>query len=141
MKTFKQFILEAKQVGTLYHYTSPERASQILTDNHLGKKRDAVSLTRNKNFHKQSREGVQTHVSFELDGDKISERHKTEPYNFYHQSHIDRSKPENDEQEEYINNSVPKVKQYIKKIRIHKPISDEHMNELKKHGIPIEHVS
>lgn len=160
MKTFKQFIAEAKQVGTLYHYTSPDGADRILNSDRFGSEHNGYnSFTRNKNFHKhavdygskKSVNGVRTEISFEVDGDKLSNNHKITPDSFYGRlsqrsikTHSPSQKykldPDTDEQEEFINKHIKNAKSYIKKIRIHHPLSIEHMNKLSKHGIPIEHV-
>ena len=56
MKSFKQHIIEAKQVGILYHYTSLYGLLRILQDNKIHRgKFSYVSLTRDKFFHKHGR--------------------------------------------------------------------------------------
>ena len=145
MKSFKEFITEAKQVGTLYHYTSPAGAGNILKSNNLKgddlKNPDIVSFTRNKNFHKQKRLDVHTKISFEVDGDKLSNKYKINPYNDagFGLGAINRSK-KTSEAEERVERNIPMVKKYIKKIRIHSKISDKHLDSLKRHNIPIEYT-
>lgn len=84
MKTLKQFLTEAKQVGTLYHYTHPNSLNDILSSNKMYDRNSDneghVSFTRNKNFHKESRRSIPTHVSLELDGNKMSQHHKINPF-------------------------------------------------------------
>ena len=152
MKTFKQFISEAKQVGSLYHYTNAGGAKAILKSNSLkasGQNSNGasehVSATRDKNLHKTAtnqygyrhRRGVPMDVSFELDGDKISNNHKLSPYMYARAM----NKPESEAEETIKRKTLPNIKSYIKSIRIHSPLtwSDEH--ELKQHGIPVHHVS
>ena len=158
MISFKQFIVEGKQVGTIYHYSSPESIHSILKDDRI-KASDYneghISFTRDKLFHKEYRSGIKPKVSLELDGDKLSDRYKFKPYHDrdldHERSITDRAKDENEERvrpnkhwgEEEHNwpvGHIKNVKSYVKKIRIHSPISDEHMEQLKSHGIPIEHV-
>ena len=114
-------INEAKQVGTLYHFTTASNAVSILRDNILGKKRDAVSFTRDKNFPKSVRHGIYPEVGFILDGDLLSNKYKVEPYSF--QGTVQKVPkgdlgPEWDESEEYIDTAVVDVQKYIKGILI-----------------------
>ncbi len=82
-------IAEAKQVGTLYHYTSEPGAAAILKSNRInasveeyrGNELYYVSFTRNKDFHKRSeRFGVKTAVRIAIDGDRLSDRYKVKPF-------------------------------------------------------------
>jgi hypothetical protein len=78
-------LLEAKQVGILYHYTSIANALDICDQNELRPGEfDGVSFTRNKNFHTTEREEIQTGVKFVIDGDKLSENYKIQPFNYFH---------------------------------------------------------
>ena len=92
MITFKIFkkLCEERQRGILYHYTTHENARSILNDNKLVPggfdKNSPISFTRNKNLHKTSgrnhiRNGVRTNMSFEIDGDKLSNNRKIKPLN------------------------------------------------------------
>lgn len=80
-----QSLTEGKQVGILYHYTKYENLINILhTDTliagkHNGVNRKYVSFTRNKNFH-LSNGSIPTHVRLVIDGDKLSNRYKIEPF-------------------------------------------------------------
>ena len=82
-------IAEAKQVGTLYHYTSAAGLKNILQSNsikaseetYMGQNLYYVSFTRNKNFHKKgSKFGVKTEYRITLDGDKLSNKYKIIPH-------------------------------------------------------------
>lgn len=153
MKTYKEFLQEAKQVGELYHYSSIDGANSILDDNtiYASELNDfpSVSTTRNKNLHKSSRSitrngkifkvrsGINTDVSFVLDGDKLSNNKKVKPFSYMTGLHKV-STPNAAEYEEQVAGDIENAKSYIKKIRIHNDISDEDLNELKKHNIPIE---
>lgn len=80
-------IQEGKQVGTLYHYTSYKRMLDIVKSDFIFlplPHHDAkvpfqhyLSLTRNKNFISSS---VPMEVRITLDGNKLAERYKIEPY-------------------------------------------------------------
>ena len=100
LTTILHEIFEAKQVGTIYHYTGIKGAFGILGGGHINsspadRPRDAkhewnsISFTRNKNFTKASfgsgRKprliGVRNpNVRFTFDGDKISNKYKVEPF-------------------------------------------------------------
>lgn len=86
-------ILEGKSVGTLYHYTDPTGLLKILQDNNLKPSKlifnyggyNYISFTRDKNLHLRNK----THgiggfsIRLTLDGDKISNNYKLEPYDYY----------------------------------------------------------
>jgi len=143
------FIFEGKQVGSIYHYTDVDSVHDILNSNSLRIGfRGNISTTRDKNFHKNSNEskrvGVPTHISLELDGDKLSNNHKITPKNDLPSKSSSKENADDkisgrNEREEVINKDVDNVKKYIKKIRIHKPLRDDHVQKLKIHGIEIEH--
>lgn len=148
-----KIISEAKQVGDLYHYTDARNANKILSSNTLKVVHNVepnVSTTRNKNLHKTGkitatglRNFVPIHVSFVLDGDKISNHYKIKPYNDYNKSHkdfVDSKTNQKIESEETISGDLHNVKDYIKKIRVHKKLEPKDLEELKSHNIPIEHV-
>ena len=76
-------IEEGKQVGILYHYTTLGGLVKIRDSNKLstyvGPWRGNISFTRNKNFHKFSRDIKGTGTRIVLDGDKLSENYKISP--------------------------------------------------------------
>jgi hypothetical protein len=83
---------EAKQVGILYHYTNYDSAIKIVAQDQL--KSDYavdstkdnlkynISFTRNKNFAtvKRSLMSGAPRVRFTVDGDKLSDKYKIEPF-------------------------------------------------------------
>jgi hypothetical protein len=88
---------EAKQVGTIYHYTTFEAGLKILESNQLKSAETAdstksnpiygVSFTRNKRFHNNhnigfdvSSFGQMPQIRFTVDGDKLSNKYKMQPY-------------------------------------------------------------
>jgi len=90
-------LLEAKQVGIIYHYTTFENGLKILQSNQLkadhaadstnAKPVYAVSFTRDKRFHDNHAVGFtntsfgQTpQVRFTVDGDKLSNKYKVQLY-------------------------------------------------------------
>lgn len=144
-------LCEATQRGSVYHYTTADNAHEILKGDTLyGSEMNdppSVSTTRNKDFHKTSykwkgrkmKGGVATDVSLELDGDKISQTKKIKPFSYLGNKKGKTSQYPSDESEEQIKGDIPNVKKYVKKIRIHGDVSQDDLNNLKSHNIPIEH--
>ena len=97
MIKLKDILKEAKQVGIIYHYTMFKNGLKILQSNEL-KGADAadstnanpvyaVSFTRDKRFHNNhnvgfdvSSFGQRPQVRFTIDGDKLSNKFKVQPY-------------------------------------------------------------
>ena len=91
----KELVNEAKQVGKLYHVTTLDSLMQYIipTDTLsssgkyknwiLGGRTDVVSFTRDKRFVVKTNTNVMARViySFEVDGDKLSEKYRILPYN------------------------------------------------------------
>ena len=67
-------IIEAKQVGIIYHFTYPSSLEKILKDGSLETINDYVSFTRNF----QLTGFGQVRIAF--DGDKLSEKYSIEPF-------------------------------------------------------------
>ena len=128
MKSFKQYFLEAKQVGILYHYTDVSGVIGIVETNTLQENGNKyVSFTRDKHFHKGDRyEGITgTSCRFIIDGDLLSHHYKIEPYNDFGKRKIEYKGqvsyshvPYYDEQEERIKGSIKNFKQYIIKLEV-----------------------
>ena len=91
----KELVSEAKQVGKLYHVTTLDSLIQYIipTDTlsgsgryknwMLGGRTDVVSFTRDKRFVVKTNKNEIARViySFEVDGDKLSEKYRILPYN------------------------------------------------------------
>jgi len=80
---------EGKQVGTLYHFTTLRGATGILTSGKIKINEDGViSATRDKNLNTAEfdTEGDpdENIVRIDLDGNKISNNYKIQPYSFGH---------------------------------------------------------
>lgn len=122
---------ESKQLGTLYHYTTLLGLVKILTTNTMKKAIgidasnpnafQGVSLTRNKNLNFEN--GA---VRINLDGDKISNIYKIEPFNAW-SNHEKIASRNNDqrrlntmiqkrEQEERVHGDLKNARSYIKSI-------------------------
>ena len=116
-------LIEGKQVGVLYHYTTLLSLLKIVASNTLGRgeKYDTVSVTRNKNFHKKN-SIVPTEGVFVLDGNKLSNKYKIEPFAYTSKTAgfgYEKGKywAIQDQQEEIINTPVIQpLKQYVKEI-------------------------
>ncbi len=101
-QSFKQYLNEAKQVGTIYHFTDLQSAWVILSDKELitddsidfsgfdggfslKRAREGVSFTRNKNLKMTANAGGRDGKSWgavriAFDGNKLSSKYKIEPY-------------------------------------------------------------
>lgn len=90
IKLFKESLNEAKQVGTIYHFTDYESAEKIINDDlklkvspkpfGMDKTPDYakyVSFTRNKDMKSPT---IYREVRFKINGDALSNKYKTEPY-------------------------------------------------------------
>ena len=90
-------LLESKQVGIIYHYTTFNSGLKILQSNQLkssdaadstnAKPVFAISFTRDKRFHdnhvvgfEESSFGNTPQLRLTLDGNKLSNRFKVQPY-------------------------------------------------------------
>ena len=118
MKSFKEFYIEAKQVGILYHYTTLRYLLQIIDVDRLGSEHGSreVSFTRDKNFHQHRRVGVYPEVRFMIDGDRLAHNYKIRPYNFF-----DKGRPHSgsyDEQEEQVDGPINYFSRYVIKLQI-----------------------
>jgi hypothetical protein len=109
-------LYEAKQVGTLYHFTRTGELIGILENNILkasdmwATNKDSRSFnafTRNKNGWNVG--GFPTDVRISIDGDKLSNKYKIQPFNMGF---------EVDEMEERIYKDIPNIKNYITDITI-----------------------
>jgi hypothetical protein len=109
-------ITEAKQVGILYHFTRTRELIDILEDNMLKASdmwatnddpRPFNSFTRNKNGWDVG--GFPTDVRIAIDGNKLSNKYKIQPFNMGF---------EVDEMEERVYKDIPNIKDYILDITI-----------------------
>lgn len=122
--TFRDFIAiaEGKQVGTIYHFTRFTSLLNMLNNNFdLSSHNDYISFTRNYNMIEYKNDfsidyklGDKRIVRLAIDGDKLSNKYKIEPYldtdNF-----VNRSSGEN---EEIIKRNYISIKNEIKQIDI-----------------------
>jgi hypothetical protein len=115
---------EAKQVGTLYHFTTFSSLLNILKTNTLKAsnkfekdKPPTVSLTRDKlgDIGGVGGSGTKT-VRISIDGDKLSNKYKITPYNYY--SNYPDYKESEDEMEEIIQGDIKNIIDYIIEVRI-----------------------
>ena len=111
-------LVEMKQVGTLYHYTSIPALLNILKQNSLKinpSGRPYISFTRNKNFHKTARFGLGGNMDCVIivDGDKLSNNYKIEPYQYHFKDYDNIPQSSKDENEEIVKKSILNLKKYI----------------------------
>jgi hypothetical protein len=109
----------AKQVGTLYHYTNVNRLYVILQGDRLGVGNsgfgDYVSFTRDRNFHRVGR-FINSNMECRIivDGNNLSNNYKIEPFNYFNNKYEkEHKKPEWFESEERVAGAISPIKPYI----------------------------
>jgi hypothetical protein len=125
-------VLEAKQVGTIYHvcsikdylkYILPKDTLQAsgMYYNYAYGGDYYVSFTRDKNFVIDTRsEEEVVFVQLVVDGDKLSENYKVAPYNdfaFDDEGNRKDDDPKNREMEECVKGPIKNISKYIKEVR------------------------
>ena len=138
---------EAKQVGTLYHWTTNSNLLNIIESNTLTTsvttdsinkkiKIKCISLTRTSNKI-QFAISQTSEVLIVLDGNKLSNNYKITPYHDPNQYYF--SDEEYDEMEERICKDILNLNKYIIKIILHKS-NPEIESLLTEKNIPYEIV-
>ena len=138
-------IIEGKQVGTLYHFTSLKNLSSIIENNILiasnttdfinkKLKLQCISLTRTPN-KTQFAISQDSEALIVLDGDKLSNNYKITPYHDPNQYYF--SDEEYDEMEERICKDIINLNKYIIKIILFKT-NPELEPLLREKNIPYE---
>lgn len=142
---FKSFyLLEAKQVGTLYHSTSLERLLSILSENTIKglntkrfikvsgkeevKKILGISFSRDKNSRLDLKD-TKLESTIVADGDKISNRHKISQFDEFSTYSNDSFSSRRMEAEEFVHGDIPNIKSYIKEIYLDKDLISKHYNK------------
>lgn len=139
MIAFKDFIAEAKQVGTVYHFTTLEALYTIVTQSEpflMGSKNgETFSMTRNPSLF------INPHfrecgVRITLDGDKLSEKYKVRPvagFSYDQRGVLDVHSPEprilrsKGEAEEALIQLPINIRKFIKHIHIFPSPNDERL--------------
>jgi len=146
MGKFKEYLIEGKNVGDLYHFTYYSSLESILKNNKMHSTsydkqytgKEGVSFTRNKNLK------LGSPVCLVIDGNKISNKYKIFPIGT---NYIETY--EDDENEErVITKEIKDIRKYIKKIILfpnmigykHSWVDDGKMiiEKIKNYNIPIE---
>lgn len=122
-KNIKEYLIEGKSVGLLYHFTSKNSLEKILDTNKMvgsflyeddGIELWGVSTTRNKNLNYDNQKN---NIRITLDGDKLSYNYKIVPTDYWRRIYNVPDNPQTiDEDEEVI--MTPKgfifnIKKYI----------------------------
>lgn len=99
-----EMLNEYKQVGMLYHYTSLEFLLSILNDNEMKsfnrvKNKFVISFTRDKNWYYRYKTGP---VRITINGNKLSNNYKIQPYHDLSYFNSKSATTENDEMEEMV---------------------------------------
>jgi hypothetical protein len=121
-------LIEGKQVGTLYHFTSMDSFKKIMDSNMLKhsnaketnprtkKKENNISFTRDKRFGNAFRPGVNVDIALVIDGNKLSNNVKIMPFQFDFDREGMHDLPQNikDEMEEKVwANEIKNIKNFI----------------------------
>lgn len=113
---------EAKQVGTLYHFTDDNGLRGILKTNELWASEtnaSHVSLTRDKNgWHVGTLDNI---FRISLDGNKISNKYKIKPYAW---SDLNRGNKDTESEEAVLTNKITNIKDYILEIVADKEVAE-----------------
>lgn len=104
---------EARQVGTLYHFTNLRGLESIIESNTIratpgyvnGDPSDRVSFTRNKNYYWDI-------IRIGVDGSKLSNKYKITPYSYYY-GQGKGSSGTADQSEEIVEKDISNAKSYI----------------------------
>ena len=117
MKRFKEYIVERKQVGELYHITSMQNLPSILRTNKLKSHYDYVSFTRDKNLINDMNNDFGT-ILITLDGEKLSDKYKIQPFDYFSRRKTRGGYGEREER--IMKKEIPNIAKYIKSIEVNK---------------------
>lgn len=154
MSIVNKILLEAKQRGTLYHYTGCANILNILMDDTLKaqpiqtrKKRIyGVSTTRDKHFQDTGRSVNGVSIRIELDGDKVTNNYKIVPFNDFSTFHVmggnlpPAREKDKTESEELILGDLKNLRKYLIGISIF-PDLEESERQSKKLPIIIDYLN
>ena len=150
IQSFREYVIEAKQVGTLYHLTTTANLHSILSHGTMYSHNGKISMTRNHSLSTDPGQiqGDLHHskgytVRMAFDGDSVSEHHKITPVKgltfnspdtLNHEYNAHRVSRHEHENEESVNSRAFKFKSHLKRIDIlsdSKEIHDHYHSELK----------
>jgi hypothetical protein len=82
IKTYESFVVESKEVGTLYHYTDLNSLEGILEEDRMESSAvlDYISFSRNPMLSTQDSDFEIKDVRITFDGDAMSDRFHIEPF-------------------------------------------------------------
>lgn len=127
---FESFLLERRQRGNLYHYTSVMGLFNILTNNVLLMNGGGgVSFTRNQNFHQVRRMIGSVACRLVVDGDRLSDRYQVKPYNYFKNSI--KGNLSSTESEERVQSDITDIHKYVLSVDLYEPlIRNFHINNI-----------
>jgi len=129
---FKNIINENKQIGIIYHFTTVYNTINILQENIINAIiTNGISFTRNPDFYKYPRDGIITSVKITVDGNKLSNKYKIKPYNFFPDKYTHYLKFDEDE-ELVLTKEITNFRSYIKNVTLVKETNAESLVELKQ---------
>ena len=123
MGVFMKFnLLEAKSVGTIFHFTSWVGLAKILKSNKLRfpYQYDYISFTRDPALWNHNESAYWGLYRITVDGNKLSNKYKIEPFDYFHDNRGIKypkgsmlAHPYPDEMEERVMSEIDNVKNYI----------------------------
>lgn len=113
LNNYNNFLLEYKNLGSLYHIIDFEKLFYILNNNVISSyKFSNISFTRDKMMNGYLGDSPTSIFKLEIDGDKISQNYKVNPFSFISNTNI-----RFDEREEQVKTrEIKNAFKYIKKI-------------------------
>jgi len=157
IKTYDDFLLEAKAVGVLYHFTTPRGLRGILEYDEMTSAHGAISFTRNFDLRSWAKTfGAYCRITF--DGDEMSNKFRFAPYLFdpekdpvLQMPHVDvksrRAQFGEEQEERIVKNTISNIKRYILQVDVldsamkSKEMMAISKVEMANSGIPFNHVT
>lgn len=136
MSLRKHLLTEAVQRGILYHFTPVYRAQHIFSDDVLSVSDGSSHISLTRNYSLGMKFG---NVRIAIDGDKLSNNYKIEPYldpeyNAFDKSYDYYDDDRREEREEKVERDITNLKRYVIQVDIMIDM------EVDKHTIQMERV-
>jgi len=129
MKSLADFINENKQVGVLYHHTTIDNLLKILESDILkvSYNHGTISFTRDKNAIKTI--ASEYPVRLEIDGDKLSNNYKIEPFQYDYSGTSLNGRKVRDEMEEQVFKDIKQLHKYIIVVNLYENQSEDEISD------------